>query len=166
MARFVFRFEPVLRQRAALERIEQLAVARLEGTRVTLEQHLRELSAAIALEREDCRRQLGLDGGKVDVRAVRQQAGSTLRLSMQANQVVLRLAGVHKQLEDARRRLLEATTRRKAVETLRARAQEEWSRAQRRAETIELDELSVIAQARKAGTRSASERAMSMEHTP
>jgi flagellar export protein FliJ len=85
-----------------------------------------------------------------DVRAVRLQSGAAVRLGMAAQRAVLELAGVHRRLEGARAELLEAAKRRKAVELLRERRYEEWRTDQNRRELAAVDELAVMAAARRA----------------
>ena len=75
---------------------------------------------------------------------VRRQASTALDLVARAQQAVLRLAGVHKQLDVARLELLEATTRRKAVESLKDKRFEEWKAEQARKENAALDEWVVM----------------------
>jgi flagellar biosynthesis chaperone FliJ len=171
MARFIFKLEAVLEQRSAIERDKKLAVAVLERERLAIEDAIRACQRGIVKEKEEWRLRLsgvhargpgasgepagvggmaGVGGvGKVggaglDVRAIRLQASTTGQLNAKAQQEVLRLAGVHKRLEAARCELLEATTRRKAVELLKARRFQEWKDALARRENAELDELAVM----------------------
>jgi flagellar biosynthesis chaperone FliJ len=157
MARFVFELEAVLEQRSAVERDKKLAVATLERERLVIEESIRVCQRGIVREKEEWRSRLGgahgADGGVVvdgrpspglDVRSIRLQASTTGQLNAKAQQEVLRLAGVHKRLEAARRELLEATTRRKAVDLLKEKRYQEWKHALARRESAELDELMVM----------------------
>lgn len=141
MRRFRFKLEPVLEQRRRVEEEEQRAVAEVERERLALEERIRAYARAITQEREDLRRQLMLGG---DLRAARLQANASLDLTNKANRAVLELAGVHKRLDAARLRLLEAMTRRKAMEVLRDRAEQDWRQELKRREAAELDEMMVM----------------------
>ncbi|MCL4220536.1 MAG: flagellar FliJ family protein [Phycisphaerales bacterium] len=148
MRGFRFRLDPVLEQRRRIEEQQQLAVAEVERERLALEERIRAYARAIAQEQDDLRRQLTLGG---DLRAARLQANASLDLTNKANRAVLELAGVHKRLDAARIRLLEAMTRRKAMEVLRDRAEQAYREEQKRRAAAELDELVVMRHGR-AGT--------------
>jgi flagellar export protein FliJ len=155
MAKFVFQLEAVLKQRLAAEREKQLVVAGLERERAEIEGAIRALQLDLTQEKQELHDQLtservrGPEGGTpIDLRGVRFQAGAALRLIVLAQRAVLRLAGVHKKLDAARLALLEAATRRKAVETLKERRHAEWREEQKRRENAEADELSVMLAAR------------------
>jgi flagellar protein FliJ len=145
VARFRFELEAVLQQRLRLERQAQRGVAELEVQRLMLEQKVRSLQQAITEERVD-QRTLLQDG---QVFAARAQAAAAVRLGALAQRSVLELSGVHSRLEAARRELLAATKRRKAVEMLRERRLEAWRDEQNRREAAETDELAVMQAARK-----------------
>jgi len=153
MARFVFELTAVLKQRLAVEREKQLIVAAHERERARVEGLIRGFQSEIVREKQELRDQLVLEqagpgGVMVDLRGVRFQAGVSMRLVARAQHAVIQLAGVHKRLDAARLDLLEATTRRKAVEVLRDRRFEEWQAEQRRRENAAADELSVMSAAR------------------
>jgi flagellar FliJ protein len=148
MAKFVFRLQPLLRARQAVERQRQVAVAVLERERLALEDELRAVQRAIVAEKGELREQLSPNVGgasaRLDLRGVRFQAGASLRLATRAQQVVLRLAGTHTRLEQARGLLLEAAKARKAVELLRERQLEEFVVEQKRREFAALDDMMVM----------------------
>lgn len=151
MARFVFRLDSVLEQRRGAERAAQRIVAALERHRLDLEGSLRDIQDQIVREKEDLRAHLsGAPGtGPVQMRHVRLQAGASLRLVGKAHHAAIQLAGVLARLEGARRDLMAATTRRKAVETLRERRWSAWKEAGARREDADLDELAVMSAARQ-----------------
>lgn len=144
MAKFVFELEAVLKQRLAVERARQRALATIERERVLLEESLRDCQATIKMEKESLRHVLTPAGSGIDVRDVRMQAGASLLLVGKAQQIVLKIAGVMRRIEGARALLLEATTRRKAVETLRERRFEAWKADQRRREDAAIDEIAIM----------------------
>lgn len=150
MAKFVFRFEAVLTQRRSEERRAQLAVAQVERERARVEGVIRDYQRGVVAAREDLREHLA-GGGRVDLRAVRLQAGASLHLVGLAQRAVLDLAGVHKRLDAARLDLLRAAIRRKAIEALRDRHREAWASAMARREAAELDELMIMRAGRVEG---------------
>lgn len=152
MASFVFELESVLKARAAAERQKQIALGEIERDRVAIEDDIRRIQQCIAAEKAELRDALsGVGGAAVDVRGVRLQANASLRLILAAQQAVLRLAGVHKRVEAARRELLEAARARKAVEMLKERRREAWLTEQRRLEAMALDELAIMRASRAGG---------------
>lgn len=150
MARFVFELEAVLKQRLVVERTRQRALAAIERERVVLEDSLRACQGQIRTEKDELRAALCAsgEGQPVDLRGVRMQAGASLTLAARARQIVLKIAGTMRRVEAARALLLEATTRRKAVETLRERRLAAWNEVQRRREDAAIDEIAVMRGAR------------------
>ncbi len=146
MARFVFSLQPVLKARRRSEETFQRDVAGIERERMRLEEILRGHQRSL-VSNKDVRR-AGLTG-LIEVRDLRLQANSSLQIMRRAQQIVLELAGVYKRLEAARTRLIEAARRRRAIEFVRDRRYEQWKAALNKAETAALDELAVIAAARK-----------------
>ncbi len=146
MARFVFTLEPVLKARRRSEEAFQRDVAGIERDRMRLEGILRGHQRNLVSNKDVLR-----DGltGLIEVRDLRLQANASLQVMRRAQQIVLELAGVYKRLEAARTRLIEASRRRRAIEFVRDRRYEQWKAALNKAETAALDELAVIAAARK-----------------
>jgi flagellar protein FliJ len=144
VARFIFELEAVLKQRLAEEREHQLAVAALEREKSLLESSIRACQQDLAVERDELRDQLASGPATLDLRGVRFQAGASLRLIALAQRAVLQLAGLHKRIDAARLKLLQATMRRKGVEMLKERRLEEWKLRQKKAEDAALDELNVV----------------------
>jgi flagellar FliJ protein len=149
MARFRFPLESLLTARRLAERERQRGVADLERQRMRLEQKLRRMQDAIAGGRQDLRTALV---GTLDAQSLRMHAASSLHHLRAAQRVVLELAGVQRNLDAARAALIEAARARRAIELLRDRRLEQWKTAQNKAETDMLDELAVIAAARRTGT--------------
>jgi flagellar export protein FliJ len=154
MARFRFALDPVLRQRKREEQDKQRVVARLERERIEIEDEIRGYQASIVDEKAELTARLDaarLDGGGggVDLGAVRVQANASLHLITLAQRAALRLAGVYERLDVARLALLEATTRRKAVEVLRDKRYDAWRRGLNRAEAAALDEIAVMGHSRR-----------------
>lgn len=138
MAKFVFRLDPLLEARRRAERNAQVAMAGLQRRHLDLLRQLRRHQDCIAQGKQDLR---GTLIGRLDVRALRLEAGEALHAVRRAHQVVLELAGLTRRLEAARQTLIEATKRRRALELLRDRRFEQWKAALDKAETAALDEL-------------------------
>jgi len=147
MAKFIFTLDPLLRARLAVEQQHQRAVAVIEQERRGLEERIREQQRQIAEGKQTVRGGLI---GDIDAQGLRQHAAASLHMMRKAQRLVLELHGIHRRLEAARAGLIEAAKARRAVELLRERRWEEWKFAEEKAETAALDELAVIAAARKA----------------
>ncbi len=115
-------------------------VAEVERERVEIEQEAAALAQAFHDEQDALRRELG-EGGGVDLGRVRLQSNASLHGLRKRHELALRGAAMLKRLDAARRELLEATTRRRAVELLRERRYEAWVAAERTREAREVDEL-------------------------
>lgn len=141
-----------MKQRRAIERERMVALAEVERARIALEDRLRAMHERGVEERAELSQQLGAKvggglgqfGGLIDLRGVRFQTTASLKTRAHAQQLALQLAGVHKRIESARRDLLEATTRRKAVETLKERRWEAWRDEQRRMDARAMDEIATM----------------------
>lgn len=142
--RFVFKLQPVLRQRESEELGRQLAVAALERERLDVERAIRAGQRRIEHTKRDLRSHLAGGAGGVDMTGVRLQANASLHMAANAQRRAIELAGVYKRLASARAELVEATTRRKAMEVLRERRYERWLEDATRAEAAEADELAVM----------------------
>lgn len=138
MARFVFKFEALLKHRQTVEDQRQRELAQHLRAQMILQSQLRTMQQTI----RDSKQQLGQGlVGKVDLSAISQFAGFSGHTSLRAQQIVVRLAEMQKDIDEARRNLLEAARHRKALELLRDRERDQWRREQQRREDLELDEL-------------------------
>lgn len=150
MPRFIFKLQPVLDMREREEQDKKRILAELERERLGLESRIRSCQINIETEQASLASMLGRSGS-VDLRGARLQANAALSNRFTAQRAVLELAGVHHNIEHARTELIEASARRKAVELLRDRQQEAFEAEQRRRESIELDDMSVMRHARRDG---------------
>ena len=116
------------------------AVAEIERERVQIEADAMRLALAQRDERDALRRELAVDAG-VDLGRVKFQSNASLHGLRKTHELALRGAAVLKRLDAARRELVEATTRRRAVELLRERRHEAWLATERAKEAREIDEL-------------------------
>ncbi len=143
MPRFRFKLQPVLDQREREERDKQRVVAELERERLALESRIRTCQQMMEDERATLSQAL-MGGQRVDLRAVKMQAGASLKHNFQAQRIVLELAGVFRKIQLARQELAQAAARRKAVELLRDQQLEAFKQAIERKESHDLDEMSVM----------------------
>jgi len=150
MAVFRFKLQPVLEMREREEREKKLVLAEFERERMELENRIRGYQRNIETEQSSLAQMLGTQGG-VDLRGARLQANAAVSNRFSAQRAVLELAGVHHQIENARTELAEASARRKAVELLRDRQREAFELEQRRRESIEMDDMSVMRHSRRQG---------------
>jgi len=133
----------VLDQRKREERDKQLVVARFERDRLALESRIRLCQQMMEDERTTLSQALAT-GQRVDLMAVKMQAGASLKHNFEAQRTVLELAGVFRKLNGARQKLAQSAARRKAVELLRDQQFEAFKREQDKKESHELDEISVM----------------------
>jgi flagellar protein FliJ len=144
--KFNFALESLLKARRMYEQQHQRAVAQIERERISLEDNLRRQQANIALGKQATKSSLI---GRIDASALRMHAASSIAVMRAAQRTVLELAGVHRRLDAARLELVEAMRERRAVELLRERRFEQWKYEIDRAENSAIDELAIIAAARK-----------------
>lgn len=154
--RFRFSLEPVLEHRRRIEEQRLREVAAIEQERLRTEERLRAINARLLQARADLRERFAPAAAPAGARphitggisAVRSDSSAALRLTVEAQQAAIELAGILRRLERARAALLEAATARKGVERLRERRLEEWKRELARRENAELDEMATIGAAR------------------
>lgn len=146
MPKFQFRLDALLKARRRIEQEHQRAVAEVERERLNLEDRLRREQQRIMQGKHELGQRLV---GELDVQAMRDQAAASMQHARKAQRLALELAGVYRRLESVRGELIEATRRRRAIELLRDRRFSQWKADIEKAETAALDELTVIAAARK-----------------
>lgn len=146
MARFVFKLDALLKARSRVEQQFQLPVAQIERERIKLEDKLRAKQTSLTGGKEELREQLS---GLIDVRSLRYRANMAQQIMRDAQKLVLELAGVHNRLFVARGKLIEAARSRRAIELVREKRYEQYKTDEAKAEIAAMDELAVIAAARK-----------------
>jgi flagellar export protein FliJ len=151
MAKFVFQLDPALRARVACEKQAMAKLAQVEREKLAMEEQLRGVHSAIEDLRESQRRTLsgtrdgsGAREAGVALRSAALEAAMAAKLRMRADQLVLKLAGVHARVERAREELRKAATERKSVEQMRELRLHEWRQEQNRLESATLDDISQI----------------------
>ena len=146
MATFRFRFETVLQHRRTSEDACQRDLAKELRQRMILQDQLRQMQQTILASK----RQLG-DAliGRIEMPRIAQFARYSGQTTQRAHGLVARLATIEKRIDRERRRLVEATRARKAIEILRQRHYQRWLREQERRQTVELDDLALQAYSRR-----------------
>ena len=138
MTRFTFKFESLLKHREAKEDGAQRELAKSLRQRMILQQQVQHMQRAISGSKQ----QLS-DGlvGPVDVNSVTQFARYSGQVGVRAQQIIIKLAQVEKDIQGKRAALVEAMKARKAVALLRDRHFQAWQREQQRREILALDEI-------------------------
>lgn len=150
MARFIFTLQPVLEMREREEEQKKTVLAQLETNRLQIEDRIRGYQQNIELEQSSLAQMLvGKDG--IDLRGARLQANAALKNRFSAQKTVLELAGLHNLITQARTELGKASAARKAVEMLKEKQRQAFEMEQRRRESSELDDISVMRHARREG---------------
>ncbi|QNN21450.1 flagellar export protein FliJ [Planctomycetales bacterium ZRK34] len=146
MAVFNFKFESVLTHRRRTEDQRQRELAQLLRQKMILEEQLRSLQQRIT---EDKNTMTDALSGHVNVSRIRQHATHSMQSTARAQQIAVKLLAMHRQIEQSRVTLLEATKSRKAIELLRERHYHRWCREQDRREVAELDEIATQTHGRR-----------------
>lgn len=139
MAKFVFRLEPVLKQRKREEQQKQRELAERELVVVNLQIELKRLDDALKGASEDLR-QNHLTGS-IDLSFLTAHRRFLLSMKRQGVGVVQKIAVAQVQVDEARRNLAEAAKQRKVIERLRERHLIRWKEDQARREQAEMDEI-------------------------
>lgn len=140
MPSFTFPLEVVLQQRRMQEDQCQRDLAKILRQRMILMDQLRMMQTTISQSKLDLRSGLV---GTVNVDAVAQFARFSSQTTVRARALVTKLAGVERQAEASRGKLVAATKARKALERLRERQLRKWKQEQLRRESAMLDEVGV-----------------------
>jgi flagellar export protein FliJ len=146
MAKFQFKFKTLLAHHHRVEDQRQRELAQHLRTRMILHDQIRDMQDTIRTSKQSL-----ADGlvGTVDLTRVGQFARYSGHAALRARQIVVRLSGVEKQIDEARKVLLDATKQRKSLELLSEKHEARWRYEQNRRETNELDELATTRYARQ-----------------
>src|SRR5215212_2764963 len=139
MAKFVFRLEPVLKQRKREERDKQRELAVRELVVVNLQIELKRLDDALRSASDDLRNNHLT--GSIDMSFLTAHRRFLLSMQRQGRGVVQQIAAAQVQVDDARRKLAEAAKQRKVIERLRERHLLRWREDLARREQAEMDEI-------------------------
>lgn len=149
MAQFVFKLDAALRQREHIEQQCKLELAARLRELGAIEDAIRRHRRVLDEERIELRERLAQGGGAVELHGLRLQANATASMVGAIHHQGLQLAGATQRVEQARRALLDAATRRRAIERLRERRYEQWQRTEAIREAAELDDLVTTRAARR-----------------
>lgn len=146
MAKFIFKLEPVLKQRQMIEDQKQRELAKLIRHRMIFHNQLRSIQTGLS----DSKRQLS-DGlvGQVDMTRVSQFARFSGQSQVRAQTIVRQLATLETRITEAQKQLVEAMRQRKALDLLRDKQYQAWKRTQLRREASRLDDLATQAYTRQ-----------------
>ena len=141
MKRFVFQLQRILDLRLREERQAQRNLAVLNRKRALVEDRLRsaetQRQAALEQRRSSLVGDLAIDQLRLQAVMVHQQ-------DRQARQLMMELAAMEPEHEQARKVLLQATTARRSLDWLRERTKARWIREQRRQERRDEQELNIM----------------------
>ncbi|MBI1336390.1 MAG: flagellar export protein FliJ [Phycisphaera sp.] len=138
MAKFVFKLQTLLKHRQMLEDRAQQELAKTLRRRMILEGQLRQMQESI----RDSRHQLA-DSlvGRVDLGQTTRFAQFSGQLRLRAQQHVMEMAKLEKEVQARREALVRATQARRAVELLRDKQFAQWQQSEQQRESAVFDEL-------------------------
>src|SRR5688572_14084961 len=139
MAKFVFRLEPVLKQRKREEQERQRDLAVRELVVVNLQIELKRLDDSLQSASEDLRKNHLT--GAIDLNFLTAHRRFLLSIKRQGASVIQKIAAAQVQVDEARLNLAEAAKRRKVIERLREKQLARWREDQARREQAEMDEI-------------------------
>jgi flagellar protein FliJ len=141
VAKFVFKFDGVLRQREHVEtqRQRELAIIQQEMTR--LQNELRQLNESVHGSTDDLRNNHLT--GRLDLTFIAAHRRFMLAMQRKGTALVQQIAGVQKRVDVAQAALAEAAKQRKIMEKLREKSFERWRTDLTRKEMMETDEIAM-----------------------
>ena len=140
MAIFHFNLQALLAARMRAEDVAKRGVGKLEAARRKLEDALRTRQGRLGASKGAVRAGLV---GSVNASELRMQANLSLSVMRDAQRTVLELAGIHRQLEQARDVLKKASQARRAIELVREKRFASWRLDEKRREQRVMDELAM-----------------------
>lgn len=140
MARFVFRLESVLNQRAREEQCCQAALGEALGVQVDCEAKIAEIEQQVRLDNDLLRDRLI---GAIEINELLRHRRFLATCALEVGRISERLVSARLKVEAARRKLTEAAKRRKALEILRDKQRNEFNSESERKEQLELDEAAL-----------------------
>ena len=140
MAQFVFRLEGVLHQRHGIEQQRQRELAAIQAQMTALETELRHLDDSMRGAEQDLRQNRLT--GRLDLAFLAAHRRYAFAMQRKAMGIAQKMANVRIAVDEARKNLVEAAKRRKAIEKLRERQFLRWQQHLARLEAAALDEVS------------------------
>jgi flagellar FliJ protein len=139
MSKFIFRLEPVLKQRKREEQERQRELASRELVVVNLQNDLKRLDESLQGAAEDLRKNHLT--GAINLNFLTAHRRFLTAMQRQGIGIVLQVAGAQVLVDEARQQLAEAAKRRKVIEKLREKQFARWREDQERRELAQLDEI-------------------------
>src|SRR4051794_20978191 len=130
MAKFVFKLEPLLKQRKREEQEKQRELASRELVLVELQNELKRLDESLKSAAEDLRNNHLT--GAIDLSYLAAHRRFLGAMQRQGMSVVQKIATAQAHVDDARRKLAEAAKQRKVIERLREKQLMRWREDQAR----------------------------------
>jgi flagellar export protein FliJ len=141
MAKFTFQLEGVLRQRKNAEQQRQRELAAIAAIVAAHEAELRKVDGEVRASEQDLRDNRLT--GKLDLPFLASHRRFSFAMQRKAVNIAQQIATVRKQLDEARRNLVDAAKARKAIEKLRENQFNNWRADMARRETAQLDEIAM-----------------------
>lgn len=140
MPKFEFNLEAVLQQRTWVEREHQRQLGVVLARLAELEGELQRLDTTVKGSTAELRE--GRLTGPIDLAFLAAHRRFVLATERRAREIMQRMSLVTRQIEEARRLLVEASRARKVVEKLRERKLAEWKTGLIESEQEEMDDIS------------------------
>jgi flagellar FliJ protein len=154
MRRFQFRLERFLDLRRWKEREWEIALAKILGECLLLENRIREIGSEIG----ESRLAVFTDGARVDVEAMTRRELYVQRLARERERAQVTLVERRREMEKVRAKYLEASKERKVLDKLKERQAGEYYERQRDEEYKTVDELNTAAAVSRGTSEAAASR--------
>ncbi len=141
MAKFLFQFDGVLRQREHVETQRQRELAIVQQEMTKLQNDLRQLNDSVQGSTDDLRNNHLT--GRLDLNFLAAHRRFMLAMQRKGDGLVQQIASVQKRLDVAQAALAEAAKQRKIMEKLREKSFERWKADLSRKEMMETDEIAM-----------------------
>lgn len=139
MAKFDFKLEGVLQHRKNVERERQRELAIAQAQLTQMEKQLRELDQDVQQASGDLRQNRLV--GRLDLNFLAAHRRFVAAMQKKGMTLVQRMAVAQKQVDEARKALVQAAIQRKAIEKLREKQHQRWQDDHNRNQAEEIDEI-------------------------
>ena len=139
MAKFDFKLEGVLQHRKNVERERQRELAIAQAQLTQMEKQLRELDQDVQQASGDLRQNRLV--GRLDLNFLAAHRRFVAAMQKKGMTLVQRMAIVQKQVDEARKALVQSAIQRKAIEKLREKQHQRWLDDHNRNQAEEIDEI-------------------------
>jgi flagellar protein FliJ len=139
MSKFIFKLEPLLRQRKRDEQERQRELAQRELVVVNLQHELKRLDESLKGASDDLRNNHLT--GAIDISFLTAHRRFLLSMKRQGAGLIQQIAAAQAHVDQARLKLIEAAKQRKVMEKLREKQFARWREGQARREQADMDEI-------------------------